>query len=217
MISINHLSPAKKRCNQALLLIGMIVLLLQSSCSFLVDSHEEAIYTNEQNGIKLTYPKSWRITFSERNGLIVITGRESILNSNRVRIEIRTGVCPWNIPIDDFNKIDNYLHEELETLRVLYELDELDAIRFGSQTQIGSFEAKSALISIPLSAFSNTSTRIVTNDRSLSAEQLVEIYAIVSENAIIRAYIFWGDSQLLNEKAVSVISGMELGCHDYKK
>ncbi len=57
MISINHLSQQRKRCNQALLLIGIIVFLLPSSCSFLVDSYEESIYTNEQYGIKLTYPK----------------------------------------------------------------------------------------------------------------------------------------------------------------
>ena len=189
--------------------------MFHSDCSFGQDSYEEAIYTNEQYGIRLTYPRNWEIEFYERNGLIVINGRDGILNTNKVRTEIRTGVCPWNLPIDGFHTVDNYLHEELETLRVLYGLDELKVIRSSSQTQIGSFEAKSALISIPLSAFSSTSNRIVINDGSPSAQQLVEVYAIVSENAIIRAYTFLGDSQRLNDKAASLISGMELGCRDH--
>lgn len=164
-------------------------------------------YVNRNIGIQLEKPENWKVEYIERNGSIIVRANQGIIRKRSVRIEILGNSCLSNSLFDH-----SLMERDMERIRNLYGLDSVGIIQ--EPIKIGTEEYKviKAVIEIPTNAMIEDPNRIQVGNLGLDSMQTIDMYAISHRGYLLRAYIYEGDDESLNNRAQEIVSSIRSTC-----
>ena len=186
---------------------GVLLLLIFLYLSGCVTKPSWQLYENPELGIKLEKPDTWDATYFERDGTIVLNGKDK--NNNSVHIEIRGNAC--NL-ISDFGSPSEIIESESRRIRILYGLDMLTIVQSPTAIENEKNEITKAMIEVPTMAIPNDSPANQVGRRETNLFQTMEIFVIKSNGYFTNAYIYKGNGEELNMDAEKVVASLELSC-----
>ena len=186
---------------------GFLLLLISLYLSGCATKPSWQLYENPELGIKLEKPDSWDVTYFERDGTIVLNGKDK--NNNSVHVEIRGNSCSL---ISDFGSPSEIIVSESRRIRILYGLDTLTLIQSPAKIENEKNEVTKAVIEVPTMAIPEDSPANQIGRQETNLFQTIEIFVIKNNDYFANAYIYKGNGDELNMDAETVVASIELSC-----
>lgn len=186
---------------------GFLLLLISLYLSGCATKPSWQLYENPELGIKLEKPDSWDVTYFERDGTIVLNGKDK--NNNSVHVEIRGNSCSL---ISDFGSPSEIIVSESRRIRILYGLDTLTLIQSPAKIENEKNEVTKAVIEVPTMAIPEDSPANQIGRQETNLFQTIEIFVIKNNDCFANAYIYKGNDEELNMDAETVVASIELSC-----
>ncbi len=186
---------------------GFLLLLISLYLSGCATKPSWQLYENPELGIKLEKPDSWDVTYFERDGTIVLNGKDK--NNNSVHVEIRGNSCSL---ISDFGSPSEIIVSESRRIRILYGLDTLTLIQSPAKIENEKNEVTKAVIEVPTMAIPEDSPANQIGRQETNLFQTIEIFVIKNNDYFANAYIYKGKGEALNMDAETVVASIELSC-----
>lgn len=174
------------------------------------------VYKNSETGTRINKPDNWKVSFNERNGLIVITAKEGFWKHDSARIEIFAGTCPISPATSDSfsTPLNELLQQDIERIGKLYNQESVSILQEPIKIDNAVYEVEKAIISIPTMSMFDDSARIQVGDPKPDKAQTIVLYAFRDSKRSVLAYMYTGNSETLNIQAKDIVESVRWACGD---
>jgi hypothetical protein len=155
-------------------------------------------------------PRTWDVTYNERNGVITLVSRGGIWSKDSARVEIYGPACGSSSV--DLNNLTGEINRNIERIRILYNLETVTIVRKPTNANSEDYEIVTATIAIPTSALPKDSARNQVGNQGSDTLQEIEIIALSNNENAIMAYIYKGNSEELNIQAQEIVDSLQTTC-----
>jgi hypothetical protein len=211
-----HSIPGRKSNWYQLLFLTTFSLLIVYLISGCTPAESKQLYENSENGISLEKPENWDLAFNKRNGFIVLEAENGILDKASARIEIFAGTCPPNSANADTsqNSPHEILERDIHRIGILYDLNSVTVVQEPIRVETKDYEVTKAVIAIPTMSMLGDSARNQVGDPGPDVLQTIDLFVITDSNNTIMAYIYKGNSNVLNTEAQEIVDSIQRNCLD---
>lgn len=191
-------------------LLCLLILLAATYLCFGCTTPIKQLYEIPEAGISLEKPANWKVTFNERNGMVVLVAKNGVWDKVSARIEIQGPAC-FSLP-NGFQNSSEEIKWNIDRIRMLYSLDSISIVQEPISVENANRDTFQAIIELPVLALADDPTRIQVRGQGSGYVQVIELFAIAHNENKVMVYIYDGDSETLNEQAKDIIYSVEIDC-----